>query len=103
MQKQKEQYMQKQNVTREKLDKLLTDQNGKFFSVKFIKKDGTMRTSNGRFGVKKYLQGGVNKVTRYDNTYDTTFDVQVMGYRTINLHTVVSVRASNVEYTVIGG
>ena len=95
--------MQKMYVTREKLDKLLTDQNGKFFTVKFVKKDGTLRQSNGRFGVKKYLKGGTNKVTRYDNTYDTTFDVKVMGYRTINLHTIVSVRANNTEYTVIGG
>lgn len=95
--------MLKANVTREKLDKLLTDQNGKFFTVKFVKKDGTLRQSNGRFGVKKYLKGGTNKVTRYDNTYDTTFDVKVMGYRTINLHTIVSVRANNTEYTVIGG
>ena len=93
--------MQKLNVTREKLDKLLTDQKGKFFSVKFVKKDGTLRSSNGRFGVKKYLKGGINKVTRYDNTYDTTFDVQVMGYRTINLHTIVSVRANKAEYTVV--
>jgi hypothetical protein len=94
--------MRKENVTREKLDKLLTDQRGKFFSVKFVKKDGTLRMSNGRFGVVKYLNGGINKVTRYDNTYDTTFDVQVMGYRTINLHTIVSVRANKTEYTVVG-
>ena len=93
--------MIKLNVTREKLDKLLTDQRGRFFSVKFVKKDGTIRRSNGRFGVTKYLKGGVNKVTRYDNTYDTTFDVQVMGYRTINLHTIVSVRANKAEYTVV--
>lgn len=93
--------MQKMYVTREKLDKLLTDQAGKFFTVTFIKKDGTVRKSNGRFGVKKYLKGGTNKVTRYDNTYDTTFDVQVMGYRTINLHTITSVRANNCEYFVL--
>ena len=92
--------MKKLNVTREKLDKLLNDQRGKFFTVTFIKKDGTVRKSNGRLGVKKYLKGGLNKVTRYDNTYDTTFDVKVMGYRTINLHTVLSVRANGCEYVV---
>lgn len=93
--------MYKQNVTREKLDKLLNDQGGKFFSVKFVKKDGTLRQINGRLGVVKFLKGGVNKVTRYDNTYDTAFDVQLMQYRTINLHTVISVRANNTEYTVV--
>ena len=32
--------------------------NGHIFTVTFVKKDGTKRTLNGRFGVYKYIRGG---------------------------------------------
>lgn len=92
--------MKKVTVSREKLYKLLEDQDGKFFSVVFKKLDGTKRKINGRLGVKKYLRGGVNKVVRYDNPYETVFDVQKMDYRTANLHTIDKVFANKTEYIV---
>jgi hypothetical protein len=85
-------------VDREKLYKLMLDQNGRFFSVVFRKKDSEIRKINGRLGVKKYLKGGVNRVVRYDNPYETLFDVQKMEYRTTNLHTVLAVYANNCKY-----
>jgi hypothetical protein len=93
--------MKEVTVTREKLFKLMQDQQGRFFSVVFRKKDNTLRKINGRLGVKKYLKGGKNMVVRYDNPYETTFDVHSMGYRTVNLHTVCSVFANNYKYTVL--
>lgn len=89
------------HVTREKLDKLLTDQDGKFFTVVFRKLDYSLRTLNGRLGVKKYLKGGTNKITRYDNPYITVFEVNGLEYRTVNLHTIKQVRANNTIYKVI--
>ena len=94
--------MQKVMVSREKLYKLLEDQDGKFFSVVFRKLDGSNRKINGRLGVKKYLHGGVNKVVRYDNPYEVVFDVQQMDYRTTNLHTIERVFANRTEYVVEG-
>jgi len=31
---------------------------GKFFTIKFVKKNGELRELNGRLGVKKHLKGG---------------------------------------------
>ena len=94
--------MQKVMVSREKLHKLLQDQDGRFFSVVFKKLDGTTRKINGRLGVKKYLKGGVNLVVRYDNPYETVFHVKVFGYRTTNLHTIEKVCANKTIYIVEG-
>jgi hypothetical protein len=41
--------------TRQTLIKLIEFLNGQFFTVEFIKKDGTLRVMNCRTGVKKYL------------------------------------------------
>jgi hypothetical protein len=87
-------------VTREKLDKLLIDQKGKFFTVVFRKKDGSLRRMNGRLGVRKYLRGGVNKVSRYDTPYITIFECISLGYRTANLQTITKVMANNTIYTI---
>jgi hypothetical protein len=87
-------------VDREKLYKLMLDQNGRFFSVVFRKKDGSLRIMNGRLGVKKYLRGGVNKVSRYDTPYITVFECISLGYRTANLQTITKVMANNTIYTI---
>lgn len=93
--------MQKVKVTREKLYKLLEDQDGRFFSVVFRKKNGLLRKINGRLGVTKYLRGGTNKVERYDNPYETVFECKSLDYRTTNLHTAIKVFANKTEYVVV--
>ena len=52
--------------TRQTLIKLIEFLNGQFFTIEFIKKDGTLRVMNCRTGVKKYLSNtGKNiKITR---------------------------------------
>ena len=93
--------MKVEYVTREKLDKLLKDQDGKFFTVVFRKLDYSLRQLNGRLGVKKHLKGGANRVTRYDNPYITVFECSGLTYRTVNLHTIKQVRANNTVYKVL--
>lgn len=61
---------------------------GKFFTVDFFKKDGSLRTMNCRLGVQKYLKGGVKTLT--DN-YICVYDIKSEGYRAINPETVQSV------------
>ena len=61
---------------------------GKFFSVTFLKKDGSVREMNCRMGVEKHLKGGVKTLT--DN-YICVYDMQAEGYRSINPETVQSV------------
>jgi hypothetical protein len=46
----------------QELHKLIAETKGKFFSVTFIKKDGTVRTINAKNQYKRLLRGGDNKV-----------------------------------------
>lgn len=61
--------------------------NGKFFVVKFIKKDGSSRKMVARLGVKKYLKGGENPAKNHENLI-VVFDVQKRAYRMINVDTL---------------
>lgn len=66
-------------------------QKGKFFTVEFIKKDGTLRRMNCRTGVKKYLKnnGKQIKITpANDNGILRVFEVSKSQYRSINIDTI---------------
>lgn len=63
---------------------------GKFFSVTFIKKDGTLREMTARLGVKKHLRGGPSKDLGVNML--TVFDVQKKAYRTVNFEQLISLR-----------
>jgi len=72
-----------------KTDAFILNSNGKFVTVTFTKKDGTIRVLNGRLGVKKHLKGGTN--TLNPEQYITIYDVANKGYRAINRATIKSV------------
>jgi len=72
-------------------------QEGKIFTVTFIKKDGSERVLTGRLGVTKHLVGGENTVA-HKPEYLTVFDMQKGDYRNVNLDTVTSLRANGKEY-----
>jgi hypothetical protein len=71
---------------------------GRFFSARFIKKDGSIRHITARLGVKKYLKGGQSTVRDYDNLI-TVFDIEKKAYRNINVDTVTMLKV-NGETTV---
>ena len=81
---------------------LIKGTKGAFFTVKFIKKDGTERIMNCRLGVKKYLHGGelpYDPVAKgllpvWDPVAAKTSD----GYRIINTNTILSVKIGGKEY-----
>lgn len=79
-----------------KLDELVQASNGKFVSVRFVKKDGSIRTMVCRLGVTKHLKGGSS--TLDPAKYLTVFDVQKEEYRAINRATIVSVTFGGVSY-----
>jgi hypothetical protein len=62
---------------------------GKFLTVEFIKKDGSIRKINGRTGVTKHLKGG--KSTIDHSKYVVLFEGATSGYRCINRDTLLSV------------
>lgn len=87
--------------TRQTLLKLIENLNGQFFTVEFVKKDGTLRTMNCRTGVKKYLSnnGKTIKITHpIDNGILRVFDVKKDAYRSINLDTVKKINLNKVSY-----
>ena len=44
------------------LDNLIAETKGKFFSITFVKKDGSVRVINGKDKYQRLLKGGVNNV-----------------------------------------
>jgi hypothetical protein len=44
------------------LDNLIAETKGKFFSITFVKKDGSVRVINGKDKYQRLLKGGVNHV-----------------------------------------
>jgi hypothetical protein len=77
-----------------KLDQFILSSNGKFVTVEFIKKDGTLRKINGRLGVKAPLKGG--KSTLDANQFITIYSMADQGYRAINRETIQSVSVEGV-------
>lgn len=71
---------------------------GRFFTVDYIKKDGTIRTINGRTGVIKYLKGGVCGNQNIECLI--TYSIKDKGYRTINVDTITGIRANNMNIMV---
>lgn len=62
--------------------------NGRFFSVSFIKKDGTTRKMTARLGVKKDIKGVGLKFNPTEKNLIVVFDVHKKAYRMINLLTI---------------
>ena len=71
--------------------------NGKFVTVTFVKKDGTLRTLNGRLRVIKHLKGGVSTIDPHQ--YTVVYDVVNKGYRAVNNSTIQSVTLGGLVYT----
>ena len=80
-----------------RLADIITSSSGKFITVTFTKKDGSLRVLTGRLGVTKHLKGGVS--TLNPDQYITLYDVVNKGYRAINRATIQSVKANGKEVT----
>ena len=72
-----------------------TIKNGKFFSVEFIKKDGTLRKLHGRCGVVRYANGKGRKYNPSELGYITVFDLQANNYRLVDSRSILKV--NNIE------
>ena len=77
---------------------------GRFFSVLFIKADGSLRSMNCRGGVRKFLKNAdANADTTPRKTPDgvfVVFDVKAMQYRSIPMDRILSIRADGAEASV---
>ena len=76
-------------------EQVIRASNGQFFTVVFTKKDGTVRTLNGRIGVRKNLKN--TGTVRASDDYITVYDVHAGGYRSVNKNTIRSITAMGVK------
>ena len=92
-------------VTTDQIVNLIQDTKGAFFTVKFIKKDGTERVMNARFGVKKHLKGGSLPYDRVQKGLLSLWDPKAAeetgnGYRLLSVGAILSAKINGVEYIV---
>lgn len=87
-------------VTPQQAYDILSKSHGKFFSVKLIKKDGTLRHMNCRTEVKKYLKGGKLPYNPSEYRNIPVFDIEKQAYRTVKCDSLVSFSFNNEEYLV---
>lgn len=75
------------NRNSRRIAKMLEGTNGRFFTVTFEKKNGELRTLNGRIGVAKALKGGKSTVdtSKYLIVYENSTD----GYRCVNRDRII--------------
>lgn len=68
---------------------IVTQSKGKFLTVVFYKKDGSIRSMNCRLGVTKHLKGGECTLDR--SKFLIVYDMVKKGYRAIDRESIVSV------------
>ena len=91
-------------ISKVKSVELLKGSKGKFFSVTFIKKDGSERVLHGRVGVYKSkhapLTGEGMKYNPSDYGLVTVFDAQKKAYRMVNTDTIRELTVDGETYNV---
>lgn len=88
------------DITKEEAKALIKGTKGKFFTVTFIKKDGTTRVMNARLGVRAYLKGGELPYDPEEKGLIPVFDVQIKRYRMVNTQTIIEIKLGNIIYKV---
>ena len=73
---------------------------GGFFTVSFVKKDGSLRVMNARLDVKKYLKGGELRYDARAMGYIPVYDMVNKGYRMINSNTITALNSGSRRYAV---
>lgn len=70
----------------------LLKETGGIFNVKFYKQDGTLRSMNARFGVRKGVNGKGLRYDPYERNNIIVFSMNDNGFRTVKLDNVVSIK-----------
>lgn len=73
---------------------------GRFFSVLFIKADGSLRSMNCRGGVRKFLKNADAAPRKTPDGVFVVFDVKAMEYRSIPMDRILTIRANGAEASV---
>jgi hypothetical protein len=89
------------NTKQEVIAQLIERTNGKFFTVKFIKKDGTLRQMTCRTGVSKGVTGKGLSFEPKEKDLRVVWAMDAEGYRMINLENVSEIKFNGIrtQYT----
>jgi len=82
--------------TRDAVLELIAD--GRFFSVEFTKRDGSLRTMQARLGVTQYLAGGEKGYSDAAKGIVTVYSVDAAGYRSVRLDSIRSLTVRGTTY-----
>lgn len=88
-------------VTVEYAERLIKSTRGAFFSVSFVKADGTLRDMVCRLGVTKGVKGTGMSYDPRDRDLLPVFDVAKDAYRMIRLNTLQRVTVDGKTFAVI--
>ena len=93
---------QLQTVTAQQAASIVQAQrnSNKIFSVVFTKKDGSLRTMQCLFNVKKHLTTNKASTTAHIAKYVTVFCCTKKQYRNVNVQALHSVTVANTKYIV---
>jgi hypothetical protein len=71
---------------------------GKFFTVTFVKKDGTIRTMTARTGVRKGVTGQGLKFNPSERNLKVVWSCDAEAFRMINLNTILGIKFKGKNY-----
>lgn len=84
-------------TSQETLARKIKSAGNRFFTVEFLKKDGTIRRMNCRTGVKKHLTGNGTPRPQKPGLV-TVYDVQAKGYRSFYIGKLISLTIGGKTY-----
>ena len=79
----------------QKIAEMIKGTKGRFFSVSFVKKDGSIRNMTARLGVSKGIKGGGLKFNPSDRDLMVVWAMDKENYRMINLKTIRAIKFKN--------
>jgi hypothetical protein len=77
---------------------LIESTKGKFFTVTFVKKDGTIRTMTARTGVRKGVTGQGLKFNPSERNLKVVWSCDAETFRMINLNTILGIKFKGKNY-----
>jgi WYL_2, Sm-like SH3 beta-barrel fold len=91
-----------QETAKRIIHETLTKNSGQMFSVKFKKKDGSIRDMVARLGVKKGVKGVGLNFNPSDYNLITAFDMQKKEFRMISINTLTQLKVDGKTFEVEG-
>jgi hypothetical protein len=84
----------------EAMGRILSSKDGRFFSVRFVKKDGSVRDMTCKKVVKSAINGVGSRYNAIERGYIPVYDINNKGYRTVNFDTLIGFKMNGQSYVV---